>query len=184
MRVAAGVQHCRGPRGWCPPPRLRAAPTLAPSKENRAGSRDASRPTARQDRAQAPLRRLLSCREKGRVSVLPLHGPDEEVMDGGVTSRPSFWSCCHHHRLEAVRRRFWARATPHVPPQPSRRTGRLRVGRGGPSCFLIVPMMDASSPAGQEGGLAKPCARDSPPKLLLGVAPLGPFHTDVCLTRK
>ena len=120
------------------------------------------------------------------VSVPPLHGPDEEVMDGGVTSHPSFWSCRHRHchRLPAVGRCFWARATPHVPPQSSRRTRADFGWDTGPSCFLIVPVMDASSPARQEGGPAKPCAQDSPPKLLLGVAPLGPFHTDVCLTRK
>ena len=42
VRVVAGVQHCRGVPGLVPTPCLRAAPTLAPSKEDRAGSWDAS----------------------------------------------------------------------------------------------------------------------------------------------
>lgn len=82
------------------------------------------------------------------------------MMDGSGRAHPNFWSCHHYHcfNLKAVKGRLLVGLghgplCTSFPTPPARRadSGRDAWGR---TALVTLLMMDVSSPAGQEGGLA------------------------------
>lgn len=125
-------------------------------KENSAGSQDAWTHIP----ARPVLHRCLCPHPEDGVSTPTLPGRDEETMAGSAQAHPNFQSCHHDHcfNLKAVRGRLLV-GLGHGPlctsfPTPPARRADSGWDARGRAALVTLLMMDVSSPARQEGGLA------------------------------